>query len=849
MSNIYKAIEFYLKAGIKYVPVKIEVIDGKKKCEMSNWRNKDFHLEDFRKNHNSIGLKTGKISNIMVIDIDVTDGKDGFKTLEDFGINIDEYDIPQVKSQSGGRHIYFQYSEKLLEAVREKTGEESRSLTTAKPEKGIDLRGNGGLIFAPPSKPDGGDEYQWLIKPSTTEVAFPEIPQIFYDFILSLFDPAEKANERKEIIDCFDNLEMTNSEKKAWETSVRKFLTGYAKPHRSGKDFNLACAGIELGVSEQSIINELMNAPTSKLKEQGKNKDRYIQSLFKKAKSKTNRKSDYRSKNYNNSYAKTSSIPLAPIDKDKPRVGCNSINIDPNAPRFWNISKIKKKVVVSLNKVRWISFLEHFGFAKYWIDEDNCCWVRVINNIVYRLPIMKIKDFVTRYVMQIPESYMTKDFVDKDGIVEEYQADNEQILTILMSRDVFSENMLGFLPSVEIDFLRDGPKIARLFYENGFIEIKKDSLLFKDYKDLPHNIWKEQIQKRKINKVQFEKYKNLDEAEFSEFCKLLSNKNPFRFLSMRTALGYLLHTYKNPAQTKAIIFLDEKLSKEGDANGRTGKSLMGVALSKCRKVTTLDGQTFDFKDNFRFQDVAIDTDIINFNDASKKFDFTKLFSSITNEFRYEKKQKDSIIQDYEHSPKFLLSTNFVIKGLDDSSSARQSSIEIHPEFSEKNPPIAKFKHLFFNDWDSLEWLKFDIFMAQNLKLFLQKGITDYNKINLKEKNLIASTSEEFVAAMESAISELKIYPYEWDLDVAMEKKDEYFNSLQETMQRIKEHTTFEKIGPITLNRYFKIWAEVRDYVIVEKIVKVYSSQRLQNIATRGFFMYKKIVNVEENELI
>jgi len=140
-------------------------------------------------------------------------------------------------------------------------------------------------------------------------------------------------------------------------------------------------------------------------------------------------------------------------------------------------------------------------------------------------------------------------------------------------------------------------------------------------------------------------------------------------------------------------------------------------------------------------------------------------------------------------------------------------------------------------------------MAQNLKLFLQKGITDYNKINLKEKNLIASTSEEFVAAMESAISELKIYPYEWDLDVAMEKKDEYFNSLQETMQRIKEHTTFEKIGPITLNRYFKIWAEVRDYVIVEKIVKVYSSQRLQNIATRGFFMYKKIVNVEENELI
>ena len=55
-------------------------------------------------------------------------------------------------------------------------------------------------------------------------------------------------------------------------------------------------------------------------------------------------------------------------------------------------------------------------------------------------------------------------------------------------------------------------------------------------------------------------------------------ENNLHFLSKLTALGYLLHRYRNKSCEKAVICMDGRNSEVGESWGRTGKSLFGMAF-------------------------------------------------------------------------------------------------------------------------------------------------------------------------------------------------------------------------------------------------------------------------------
>lgn len=86
-----------------------------------------------------IGLPCGSVNGVIVLDIDVKNGQDGFKNLAMKG-----HEIPpgafEVKTPSGGSHFYFTLREGEL--VR------NSASTIA---KGVDVRGEGGYVIAPPS--------------------------------------------------------------------------------------------------------------------------------------------------------------------------------------------------------------------------------------------------------------------------------------------------------------------------------------------------------------------------------------------------------------------------------------------------------------------------------------------------------------------------------------------------------------------------------------------------------------------------------------------------------------------------------------------------------------------------
>ena len=101
----------------------------------------------------NIGIACGKRSGIVVIDIDVD--HDGYESLAELiAIHGKLPDTPVSKTGSGGEHIFFKHPGIEIHNSAGKLG------------KGIDVRGDGGYVVAPPSRHPNGNYYEWVVKPS-----------------------------------------------------------------------------------------------------------------------------------------------------------------------------------------------------------------------------------------------------------------------------------------------------------------------------------------------------------------------------------------------------------------------------------------------------------------------------------------------------------------------------------------------------------------------------------------------------------------------------------------------------------------------------------------------------------
>ncbi|MCK5623593.1 MAG: bifunctional DNA primase/polymerase [Alphaproteobacteria bacterium] len=106
-----------------------------------------------------VGIVTGAVSNLVVLDVDPRHGGgDSLRALE-----REHGPLPhtiEAITGGGGRHVYFTFP-----------GGELRNRTAMAP--GIDLRAEGGLVVAPPSMHASGRRYAWEVShhPDETELA------------------------------------------------------------------------------------------------------------------------------------------------------------------------------------------------------------------------------------------------------------------------------------------------------------------------------------------------------------------------------------------------------------------------------------------------------------------------------------------------------------------------------------------------------------------------------------------------------------------------------------------------------------------------------------------------------
>jgi putative DNA primase/helicase len=164
----------YVRRGWSLVPLR-----GKTKIPAPKaWQNLPRTTKEeaiqYARSGNNIGIRTGAISGIIVVDVDKKhNGIENAKALK-------FPRTPMVRTGSGGYHLYYKYPEGGL----------GNSTGTLPP--GIDIRGDGGQVVAPPGiHPDTGKEYKTEIHPDDCPIA--ELPK---DILAMVRTTAPKLNGR-----------------------------------------------------------------------------------------------------------------------------------------------------------------------------------------------------------------------------------------------------------------------------------------------------------------------------------------------------------------------------------------------------------------------------------------------------------------------------------------------------------------------------------------------------------------------------------------------------------------------------------------------------------------------------
>ena len=183
MSVLTTALAYATK-GVRVIPIK----QGEKRPPMSGWQNaattdpttiRQWFEGQFK--DCGLGIATGECRNryLIVVDIDDREQYRGSDTLADLEqLHGKLPDTLEVITGSGGRHIYF-----LTDAP-------IRNEASGKLGQGIDIRGIGGQVLAPPTVHPNGKEYQWTDERSIADQKPADMPLWMVLLLTAKTEPA-----------------------------------------------------------------------------------------------------------------------------------------------------------------------------------------------------------------------------------------------------------------------------------------------------------------------------------------------------------------------------------------------------------------------------------------------------------------------------------------------------------------------------------------------------------------------------------------------------------------------------------------------------------------------------------
>lgn len=396
---------------------------------------------------------------------------------------------------------------------------------------------------------------------------------------------------------------------------------------------------------------------------------------------------------------------------------------------FWDISENGR---VTINRSNLIDFLHNTGgFSIYYYDNKTTIYkiVQCRDGLIEDVTTEHIKKFLLTYIDSLPETF-------------DNNITPEEIREILLkgSDTFFSKGLLEFLPRGYFDFLKDTWDRAFFPFRNGVVVVGKESVELKSYSDIKKVIWRSQIIDFDID---IQKDLDIKMVEYFNFLRCICNEEPDRWEYAFSLIGYLLHGYKDPTKSYAVILAEETDSdKDG---GGTGKGIFFKAISKIINTVIIDGKAFKQDKTFAFQRVALDTKLVVFEDVKKNVDFEGFYPMITEGMTVEKKNKDELFIAYPDSPKIGMTTNYSVNAAGNHGKRRQKVFEFYNFFRPGRTPEDFFGHKLFDGWDRDEWIRFYNLMFFCVQVYMDQGIKEVlNSEKLKRKQIKLSYGEEFL---------------------------------------------------------------------------------------------------------
>jgi hypothetical protein len=430
------------------------------------------------------------------------------------------------------------------------------------------------------------------------------------------------------------------------------------------------------------------------------------------------------------------------------------------------------------------------GIGLYFPDDLNHknsepILVLIKGNIVVPINVGFLLDITKKYILE-----STQDQGEAGPILD----------SLHKSTSLFSDRNLRLLPTLRLEFNTDTLESAFFPFRNGVINIGKDNIQFLNYEDIDQYFWGKSIIPIDFCPVDIDKLQQ--ESDFMKFLIDLTSvedaeQSAARFDSLASAIGYLLHRYKDPATTKAVILMD--IYVNGQPNGGSGKTLLINSIGKLRNLSIIDGKSWDSKEWFALSSVDLNSELLLFDDVNKNFDFEKIFPMMSTGMHVRQKYKNNVFIPFERSPKVALTTNYAINGTSSSNRRRMHEFEVSGTFSADYSPRDKYNRNFFDDWLPEDWNHFYNTMFCCLQVFLKNGLMVSEPINLSLTKLINKSCEEFPDWAENRLG----------LDIQHDKKklyDNFVKAYPEYSGRLKQRE---------MTSWLRAWADYKKLKVTE----------------------------------
>lgn len=453
--------------------------------------------------------------------------------------------------------------------------------------------------------------------------------------------------------------------------------------------------------------------------------------------------------------------------------------------RFWDLEpkfdkdKNFKKFEFTFNNRHAYNFLVRNGFCR--IEDKNNkeghIFAHIDGNIVKEVLAGKMRDYIIAFLeerksdtelfnmvyrtTQVKDSSMSNlpvkaiEFKDAD---KDYQYMFFQNKTWKITKHAIEEFKPGAVNCFTWDneVIKHDVKLTEDFFKveyNKELEkfsiniLNTDSVLFKFLINTANMHWRVTetgVVERNEAGEEVERYKLTATEEY---------ENQIHLINRLYTLGYMMHRYKNPSKAWCPYFMENKVTEESVSNGGSGKSICANIPAHYMNTIPLDGRNPDLLANNHWtENINEHVDLLHFEDMHQYSKFNVLYNLITGPMPVNPKHSRGYTLAFEQSPKLVMSSNYAIKDLDQSSRRRLlfsvfSDYYHHgpnDEFDSARTPESEFGMILFKDFDENQWNLASNLVAQCIKLFLTIPKVDPPMVNVEKRNLLGVMGDAFL---------------------------------------------------------------------------------------------------------